>query len=177
MRAQVEDLELIELIYAALLGESNWQTFLDRLTKMAPGCWSVLHANDLGNGEADVGLVSGRSAEDVADYPTYYHHISPWVQHCAIREEERYQGLVGLASRIHHVFCDGVPECRRAWYPACMESNHVQGTDSDSPPVKAELAERVRKIQKQAARMGFQSGPTDAVEADKAFMDDMWGED
>lgn len=58
-----------------------------------------------------------------------------------------------------------------------MESNRVQGTDSDSPPVKAELAERMRKIQEQAARMGFQSGPTDTVEADKAFMDDMWGED
>lgn len=58
-----------------------------------------------------------------------------------------------------------------------MESDHFQATDSDSPPVKAEIAERVRKIQEQAARMGFQSGPTDTVEADKALMDDMWGED
>lgn len=58
-----------------------------------------------------------------------------------------------------------------------MESDRVQGTDSDSPPAKGDLAERVRKIQEQAARMGFQSGSTDTVEANKAFMDDMWGED
>lgn len=57
-----------------------------------------------------------------------------------------------------------------------MESNRIQGTDSASPPAKAESAERVRKIQEQTARMGFQSGPTDTVEADKTFMDDMWGE-
>ncbi|RWR08166.1 helix-turn-helix transcriptional regulator [Paenirhodobacter populi] len=82
MQTQVDDSDLIELIYASLLGESSWQDFLDRLTRMAPGCWSVLHANDLANGEASVGLVSGRSVGDVADYATYYHHISPWVKYC-----------------------------------------------------------------------------------------------
>lgn len=84
MQTHVSDSELIELIYASLLGESTWQTFLDRLTGMAPGCWSVLHANDLKNGEASVGLVSGRSDDDIADYAGYYHHISPWVQHCVV---------------------------------------------------------------------------------------------
>lgn len=84
MQLPVSDGELIEMIYAALLGESTWQSFLDRLTQMAPGCWSVLHANDLENGEASVGLVSGRSNSDVADYPGYYHHISPWVQNCVV---------------------------------------------------------------------------------------------
>lgn len=57
-----------------------------------------------------------------------------------------------------------------------MKSDRVQGTDRDSPPAKAGLAEHVCKIQEQAARMGFQSGSTDTVEANKAFMDDMWGE-
>ncbi len=38
MPTQVEDIELVELIYAALLGESTWQAFLGRLTAMAPGC-------------------------------------------------------------------------------------------------------------------------------------------
>lgn len=84
MQTHVSDSELIELIYASLLGESTWQSFLDRLTQTAPGCWSVLHANDLENREASVGLVSGRSADDIADYPGYYHHISPWVQHCMV---------------------------------------------------------------------------------------------
>ena len=58
-----------------------------------------------------------------------------------------------------------------------MESDRVKPTDGDPPPAKAGLAERVRKIQEQAARMGFQSSSLDTVEADKAFMDDMWGED
>lgn len=84
MQTHPGDSELIELIYASLLGESTWQAFLDRLTQMAPGCWSVLHANDLKNGDAMVGLVSGRSADDIADYPGYFHHISPWVQHCRV---------------------------------------------------------------------------------------------
>lgn len=58
-----------------------------------------------------------------------------------------------------------------------MESDRVQPTDSVSLPTRAGLSERVRKIQEQAARMGFQSSSPDTVEADKAFMDDMWGED
>ncbi|MDK8874740.1 MULTISPECIES: hypothetical protein [Paracoccus] len=57
-----------------------------------------------------------------------------------------------------------------------MESDRAQATDSDSLPTKAGLSERVHKIQEQAARMGFQSSPPDIVQADKAFMDDMWGE-
>ena len=89
MQTHVSDNELIELIYASLLGESSWQDFLDRLTQMAPGCWSVLHANNLENGEASVGLVSGRSGDDIADYPGYYHHISPWVQHCVVNPTGR----------------------------------------------------------------------------------------
>lgn len=84
MQRAVSDSELIEMIYAALLGENSWQSFLDHIAQMAPGCWSVLHANDQGNGESSVGLVSGRSAADIADYPSYYHHISPWVKYCSV---------------------------------------------------------------------------------------------
>lgn len=89
MQTQVSDDELIELIYASLLGESTWQSFLDRLTQLAPGCWSVLHANNLENGEASVGLVSGRGESDISDYPGYYHHISPWVQYCRVNPTGR----------------------------------------------------------------------------------------
>lgn len=75
------DSEIIEAIYAALLGEADWQAFLDRLTEMAPGCWSVLHANDVMNGEATVGLLSGRSETDVAAYAPYYHDLNPWARY------------------------------------------------------------------------------------------------
>lgn len=84
MTSRIDETALIEQIYAALLGEATWQDFLDRLTVSVPGCWSVLHVNDVANAEAQVGLVSGRSAEDVADYPTYYHGISPWAQYCVV---------------------------------------------------------------------------------------------
>lgn len=89
-----------------------------------------------------------------------------------------------MISRVRRLFLNDTPcllrRCSRmlqSMVSCPMESDHVQGTNSASPPAKAEFAERVRKIQEQAARMGFQSGPTDTVEADKAFMDDMWGED
>ncbi|SMO84277.1 helix-turn-helix transcriptional regulator [Paracoccus laeviglucosivorans] len=85
MRSQVEDIELIELIYAALLGESSWQAFLDRLSDAGSGCWSVMHSSSKSGAEATVGLVSGRSPDDIADYPTYYHQISPWAPHCNAR--------------------------------------------------------------------------------------------
>lgn len=58
-----------------------------------------------------------------------------------------------------------------------MESDRTQPIDCASPPAKAGLAERVRKIQEQAAQLGFQSDSTNSLEADKAFMDEMWGED
>ncbi len=85
MATQVDDVELIELIYASLLGESSWQAFLDRLSQAGEGCWSVLHSNSASSEEAVVGLISGRSPDDVADYPTYYHGISPWASHCHVR--------------------------------------------------------------------------------------------
>ncbi|WP_166461783.1 hypothetical protein [Paracoccus alkanivorans] len=37
------------------------------------------------------------------------------------------------------------------------------------------LSERVRKVQEFAKILGF--GPSDNPEADKAFMDEQWGED
>lgn len=37
------------------------------------------------------------------------------------------------------------------------------------------LSERVRKVQKFAKRLGFR--PSGNLEADKAFMDEQWGED
>lgn len=40
---------------------------------------------------------------------------------------------------------------------------------------KETLAQRVEKIQHRAARAGFKSGGSD-IAADKAFMDDVWGD-
>lgn len=58
-----------------------------------------------------------------------------------------------------------------------MENDRPQATESASPSPKAGLAERVRKIQEKAAQAGIQSSSEDSIAADKAFMDEMWGED
>lgn len=60
---------------------------------------------------------------------------------------------------------------------ALMESDRIQPVEGVPPPAKAGLAERVREVQELAAQLGFQSDSTDTIEADKAFMDEMWGED
>lgn len=58
-----------------------------------------------------------------------------------------------------------------------MESDRIQPVDGVPPPAKAGLAERVREVQELAAQLGCQSDSTDTMEADKAFIDEMWGED
>jgi len=58
-----------------------------------------------------------------------------------------------------------------------MENDHPQPTQRPSPDSTAGLEERVREIQKRAERAGFGTRGVASPEADKAFMDELWGED
>lgn len=58
-----------------------------------------------------------------------------------------------------------------------MENDRPQPAHCPSLHSAAGLEERVREIQKRAERAGFGVKGAASPEADKAFMDELWGED
>jgi len=58
-----------------------------------------------------------------------------------------------------------------------MKNDHPQPTRRPSHHSAAGLEGRVREIQKRAERAGFGARGAASPKADKAFMDELWGED
>lgn len=81
----VADDELIDLIYGALLGESDWQQFLDRLAASAEGGWAVMFSHDLSRNDASIGLFAGRDAAVAESYEGYYAAVNPWAPGCVAK--------------------------------------------------------------------------------------------
>ncbi len=77
--------ELIETIYAAFLGETSWQDFLDRLNGAHPGALSTLFFHDLRASTGAVAYVSGTEGRERAlqDYESYYSNLNPWMRKVA----------------------------------------------------------------------------------------------
>jgi DNA-binding CsgD family transcriptional regulator len=84
-RGAPTDDELIDLIYAALLGEASWQVFLDRLTDTLPDGRSTLFFHDAGRGHGKWSLVSGFEGSTVARYDQHFSAINPWMPKAAVR--------------------------------------------------------------------------------------------
>lgn len=82
------DHELIDLIYASLLGEASWQGFLDRLTQLLPGGKSTLFFHDVNRHAGRFSLVSGFEDAAVARYDGYFSRINPWMPKAAVRPVE-----------------------------------------------------------------------------------------
>lgn len=79
------DEELIDLIYAALLGESSWQRFLDRLTASLPGGRATLFFHDASRKKGAFSLVSSLDAKTVEAYDNHFSRINPWMPKASIR--------------------------------------------------------------------------------------------
>ena len=62
-------------------------------------------------------------------------------------------------------------------YLSPIKNDRPQLAHGPSLHSAAGLEERVRKIQKRAAQAGFDAGGAASPETDKAFMDELWGED
>lgn len=77
--------ELVDLIYAALLGESGWQAFADRLAATLPGGRTTMFFHDVVRGNGRFALTAGFDPEDVARYDGYYASINPWMPKAAVR--------------------------------------------------------------------------------------------
>jgi DNA-binding CsgD family transcriptional regulator len=84
-RGAPTDDELIDLIYAALLGETSWQAFLDRLVEILPGGRSTLFFHDVASGRGRWSLTSGFEKSTVARYDSYFSRINPWMAKAAVR--------------------------------------------------------------------------------------------
>lgn len=77
---------LIDLIYAAMLGEASWQMFLDQLSASSPGGCSVLFSYDEIREEGFVGLYAGCEDDVVDSFESYYSALNPLAPHCAVRK-------------------------------------------------------------------------------------------
>lgn len=77
--------ELIATIYAALLGETSWQHFLDGLNSMTPGALSAMFFHDLRGHTGAIAYVSGVQGREKAlvQYEEYYSNLNPWMRKVA----------------------------------------------------------------------------------------------
>ncbi|KAB2680066.1 helix-turn-helix transcriptional regulator [Brucella tritici] len=87
--------ELIAAIYAALLGEQDWQRFLDRMNSVTPGALSTLFFHDFRANAGAVAYVSGTEGRERAlnDYEGYYSNLNPWMRRVAATPVGR--GIIG----------------------------------------------------------------------------------
>lgn len=79
MHSQENDAALIELIYAALLGESDWQAFLDRLAGAMPDGKAVLFMQGFGPNPSFAALHSGMTDDALNDYGAHFAARNPWI--------------------------------------------------------------------------------------------------
>lgn len=76
------DSELIDLIYAALLGERQWEDFLDRLATTSPGAMTLMFALRDGAENRAVSLLRGRAEAERAAWDAHFAGINPYVPGC-----------------------------------------------------------------------------------------------
>lgn len=72
--------QLIDLVYACLLGEAEWQHFLDRLSGVLPGGKSVFMFHDTLRNTGMFSLTSGIDQSIMRDYERHYSARNPWVK-------------------------------------------------------------------------------------------------
>ncbi|BCH33831.1 hypothetical protein MesoLjLc_57610 [Mesorhizobium sp. L-8-10] len=79
------DDDLIDLVYASLLGEADWNDFLDRLSARLPGGKTVFFFHDSVRNRGDLSLTSGLSEEALRAYAQHYSRINPWMAKASVR--------------------------------------------------------------------------------------------
>lgn len=82
----LSDEKLIDLIYAAMLGEANWADFLRQLSNMLPGGKSTLFYHDVSLRQGAWELSDGFEADALDRYSSYYCSINPWMLKASVRK-------------------------------------------------------------------------------------------
>lgn len=77
---------LIDLIYAALLGEATWSDFLDRLSDSAPNGRSILFSHNMSQSDEYLAMTSRCEGPELESYAAHYVNVNPWLLHCAVRK-------------------------------------------------------------------------------------------
>lgn len=75
--------DLVDTIYAAMLGETDWQTFLDRLNTIGAESASTFFLHDPDRGIGSLALATGVSETAQSEYETYYSTLNPWMKKVA----------------------------------------------------------------------------------------------
>lgn len=92
-----EDLanDLIATIYAALLNEASWQSFLDTLNSACPGAFSTLFFHELRGNTGAMAYASGSEGREKAleEYEGYFSSLNPWMRKVSMTPIGR--GIVG----------------------------------------------------------------------------------
>jgi len=81
-----KDDELIDLIYAAMLGETSWGTFLDRLSDNAPDGRTILFSHNMSQSDDYLAMTSRCEGPEIESYAAHYVDVNPWLPHCAVRK-------------------------------------------------------------------------------------------
>lgn len=80
------DGDLVDLIYAALLGETTWQTFLDSLSDNAPDGRTILFSHNMSQSDEYLAMASRFEGPELESYASHYVGTNPWLEHCAVRK-------------------------------------------------------------------------------------------
>lgn len=86
-------LELVDLVYGALLGDTSWNTFFDHLLDRKGDGWAVLVSHDARDGEGMFGHYFGCDEALVSDYEGYFAAVNPWAPNCVAKNEG--QAVIG----------------------------------------------------------------------------------
>jgi DNA-binding CsgD family transcriptional regulator len=85
MQVNPRSQRLIDLVYAALLGESSWQAFLGELSAALPNGKATMFYHDAHASAGALQLSSGMDAGLTAEYEKHYARINPWMHGATTR--------------------------------------------------------------------------------------------
>jgi hypothetical protein len=89
MRVHPSAPQLIDLIYAAVLGERPWQDFVEGLCPILPNGKAFLFFHDAAPGTGAFALSAGLEPDAVRAYCEYYCRLNPWMQGGSTRQVGR----------------------------------------------------------------------------------------
>lgn len=83
--AKFNDDYLVDLVYSALLGETTWQVFLDRLSDTLPNCKSSMFFYDPNQNVGSFSITSGMDSSSITRFDSHYSRINPLMKKATLR--------------------------------------------------------------------------------------------
>jgi DNA-binding CsgD family transcriptional regulator len=80
-----EDSELIDLIYAAMLGERDWEDFVSRLARTSPDGCALMFSYDRRRGDPIVTILQGRDDDTRDQLERHYGVLNPYAPYCMVK--------------------------------------------------------------------------------------------